>query len=131
MSAEAQVREVLATIDAAWRKKKFDGLERCFHEDATIVGPGHVEYARGRSTCADSYREFATNADVLDYSESSHDLRIWETAAVYTFQWNMTYRRGGGPTREQGSDQLVLMRGTEGWQVVWRYIQFQPVGETT
>ena len=65
MSDEAAIREVISRIDAAWREKKFDGLESCFHPDAAIVGPGHVEYTAGRSRCAESYREFATNADVL------------------------------------------------------------------
>lgn len=131
MSAESAIREIIARIDAAWRNKEFDGLEQCFHERAVIAGPGYVEYANGRSKCAESYREFAANADVLDYSEESHDLRIWETIAVYTFQWHMTYRRDGGPRREQGTDQLVLQQGPEGWQVVWRYIHFQPAGDAT
>lgn len=129
MSAERAIRETLAKIDAAWRNKEFDGLEKCFHEQAVIAGPGYVEYASGRGKCAESYREFATNADVLDYSEESHNLHIWETVAVCTFQWRMTYRRDGGPKQEQGTDQLVLQQGPEGWQVAWRYICFQPSGD--
>jgi ketosteroid isomerase-like protein len=129
MSAEEEIREVLAMIDNAWRNKQFDGLERCFHEHAVIVGPGYAEYARGRGSCAGSYRQFATDADVLNYSEDSHDLRIWETTAVYTFRWRMTYRRDGQPMQEHGTDQLVLQRGAAGWQIVWRYIHFQPAGD--
>lgn len=131
MSAEKAIRAILAKIDAAWRNKELDGLDQCFHEHAVIVGPGYVEYANGRSKCAESYREFATNANVLDYSEASHSLRIWETVAVYTFQWNMTYRRDGGPRQEQGTDQLVLQQGPEGWQIAWRYIYFQPADDAT
>ncbi|MGA9332670.1 MAG: DUF4440 domain-containing protein [Rudaea sp.] len=129
MSDEKAIRGVLARIDAAWRNKEFDGLEPCFHEHAVILGLGYVEYASGRSKCAESYREFATNADVLAYSEESHELRIWETVAVYTFQWSMTYRRDAGPRKELGTDQLVLQKGAEGRQVVWRYIHFQPAGD--
>lgn len=126
MSTEIEIREVLSKIDAAWREKKFDGLERCFHEHAVIVGPEYIECAVGRSECAESYREFATNAHVLNYQEEAHSLRIWDTVAVYTFQWCMMYRRDGGSKQERGSDQLVLQRGPEGWQVAWRYIYFQP-----
>jgi ketosteroid isomerase-like protein len=129
MADESAIREVLARIDAAWRNKAFDGLEHCFHEHAVIVGPGYTEYASGRDKCAGSYREFATNADVLDYSEDSHGLRMWETVAVYTFRWHMTYRRDAGPKQEQGTDQLVLQDGPEGWQVAWRYIHFEPSGD--
>jgi hypothetical protein len=126
MSAESDVREVMARIDAAWRLKQFTGLEDCFHEQAVIVGPGYVEYGRGRAVCAESYREFALNAQVLAYSESSHVLHIWEITAVYTFAWEMTYQREDGPKTERGTDQYVLEHGSSGWQVVWRFMNFQP-----
>jgi hypothetical protein len=41
----------------------------------------------------------------------------------------MTYRRDAGPKQEQGTDQLVLQDGPEGWQVAWRYIHFEPSGD--
>jgi len=126
MSAESAVREVIARIDAAWRSKQFDGLEQCFHEDAAILGSGYVEYAHGREKCTESYKEFATNAAVLSYSESAHSLRIWENVAVYTFSWEMAYQRDLGPKREAGTDQLVFQLGSLGWQLVWRYIYFAP-----
>lgn len=126
MSAESAIRDVIARIDAAWRLKQFDGLEQCFHEDAVILGPGYVEYARGRQKCAESYAEFATNAAVLSYSETAHALRIWENAAVYTFAWEMEYQRDEGPRLEAGTDQLVFQLGPAGWQLVWRYIHFAP-----
>lgn len=126
MLAETEIGRVIGTIEAAWKAKQFDGLESCFHERAVIVGPGFAEFAVGRERCSESYREFATNANVLEYSESNHELRIWEASAVYTFSWKMTYRRGGGPKTEAGTDQLFLELGSSGWQVVWRYIHFQP-----
>jgi hypothetical protein len=125
MPAETEIRKVIRTIDAAWKTKQFDGLEDCFHENAVIVGPGFVEFAIGRVKCAESYREFASNADVLEYSESDHMLRTWQAAAVYTFSWKMTYRRDNGPKTEEGTDQLFLELCTSGWQVVWRCIYFR------
>src|SRR5450759_857273 len=95
-SSAHSVRAVIAKIDAAWRLKQFDGLNECFHEDAVIVVPAYAEFARGREKCAQSYREFATNAAVLTYSESSHALRTWESTAVYTFAWEMEYQRQEG-----------------------------------
>jgi len=126
VSEEVAVRNVIEKIGNAWRRKQFEGLEECFHEDAVIVGPGYVEFGRGRGACAESYREFATNAQVLEYSESSHSLRVWEQTAVFTFSWEMTYQREGGPVHESGTDQLVLEHTANGWQVVWRYLFFQP-----
>jgi hypothetical protein len=126
MSDEAAVRDVISRIDAAWRLKKFDGLEECFHPEAVIVGPGYAELGRGRARCAESYREFATNAAVMSYSESGQALRLWDTTAVYTFAWEMTYRRAEGTQTETGTDQLVFQLGPEGWQLVFRFMDFKP-----
>jgi len=120
------VREVIAKIDAAWRLKQFTGLNDCFHDDSVIVGPGYVELARGADKCAESYREFATNAAILSYSESSHALRTWEAVAIYTFAWEMEYQRQEGPKREAGTDQLVFGIARGRWQLIWRYIYFEP-----
>jgi len=129
MDSEAEIRGVIAKIDAAWRAKEFSGLESCFHRDAQIVGPEYVRYAVGRDKCADSYREFATNADVLAYDERAHDLYVWDSIAIYTFHWRMTYQRSSGPKEEQGTDQLVLQKNQEGWQVVWRHIFFKATND--
>ncbi len=131
MPDETAIRKVIGIIDAAWKTKQFDGLEDCFHQKAVIVGPGFVEFAAGGEKCAESYREFASNAAVLEYSESSHVLRTWETSAVYTFNWRMTYQRESGPKSEEGTDQLFFELGSSGWQVVWRYIYFQPSTATS
>jgi ketosteroid isomerase-like protein len=125
-SAEHAIREVIAKIDAAWRLKQFDGLDECFHKDVVIVGPNYVEMACGREQCAESYREFATNAEVLSYRESSHALRTWETTAVYTFAWEMQYQRQESPRRESGTDQLVFELAQSRWQLVWRCLCFGP-----
>jgi uncharacterized protein (TIGR02246 family) len=123
---ETAVRDLIAQIDAAWREKKFPGLEDCFHTDAVIVGPGYVPYATGREACAESYREFATNASVLAYSESGHALRIWDGTAVYTFRWDMTYQHESDQKRERGTDQLVLGKGADRWRVIFRFVYFEP-----
>jgi hypothetical protein len=124
--ADLAIRGVIEKINATWRTKVFDGLEQCFHQEAVIVGPGYAEFARGRAQCAESYREFATNASVLSYAESAHALRIWESVAVHTFASEMEYQRQDGPTREVGTDQLVFEFVQGRWQLVWRYIFFTP-----
>jgi hypothetical protein len=126
-SAEVAVSKVITRIDAAWREKKFEGLEACFHPEAVITGPGFAEMARGRAACVESYREFATNAEVLAYSEANHQLRVWKSTAVYTFAWRMSFQRGEGPVHEKGTDQMVFQKGQDGWQVVWRYVHFESV----
>jgi hypothetical protein len=109
IAVENAVRSVLTRIDAAWREKKFDGLEECFDDGAVIVGPNYAEYAVGGKACAESYR-------------------AWPDTAVYTFAWQMTYERENGPHREAGTDQLVLGRFGAHWRVLFRHIYFSPAG---
>ena len=123
---EAEVRAVLARIEAAWKEKRFDGLDECFDKEAVIVGPNYAVFASGRTACAESYREFATNATVLAYSESDHALRLWEKTAVYSFSWRMTYERDGGSKLEVGTDQLILGLSRRTWRVLYRHINFAP-----
>ena len=118
------VEAVLRRIDLAWREKRLEGLDECFSDGAVITGPEFAVYAEGRSACAESYREFASNASVLCYSESRHQLRIAGSTAIYTFSWEMEYRREGDSRREQGTDQLVLSQNDGIWQVVFRQILF-------
>lgn len=127
-NSEDAVRDVIGTVDRAWREKHFAGLDECFHPDAVITGPDYVEYARGRERCAASYREFASNAAVLSYTETDQVLRTWGTTAVYTFSWNMEYQREKGPRREAGTDELVLELSEGRWQVIFRHIYFAPMG---
>ena len=123
--ASESVRALIARVNAAWREKRLDGLDACFHEDALIVGPGHKIMARGRSACVESYREFANDAGVLEYSEADHAVNLWGTTAVCTYSWVMTYRRGATSSREAGTDQFVCAFSSGQWVVVWRAITFQ------
>lgn len=121
---ESAVRAILQQINDAWREKRFTGLSDCFAENAVIVGPDYRTFASGRNACADSYREFATNAAVLEYAENNHELHLWPVTAVFTFAWRMTYQREHGPKAEAGTDQLVLSKVDGAWKVVFRYIYF-------
>jgi hypothetical protein len=123
---ETEVRAIIERISAAWRCKQFEGFNDCFDLNAVIVGPEYAEFARGRDQCAESYREFAMNAAVLSYTESNPSLNIWDCTAVYTFAWDMSYQRESGPIHETGADQMVFQLSQRGWQLVWRYIFFNP-----
>jgi ketosteroid isomerase-like protein len=122
---EEAIRAVLKRLEDGWRHQHFAGLDSCFASDAVIVGPGGMVYAAGGAACAESYREFAANAEVLEYSESEHALRIWPGTAIYTFKWQMAYAREAGAKRECGTDELVLSIVDGEWRIVYRNIHFE------
>ena len=54
-------------------------------------------------------------------------LRVWAATAVYTYSWEMIYEREKGVKKENGTDQLIFERTSEGWQMAWRHIDFHPI----
>ena len=124
--ANQAVKDVVARINRAWRNKDFAGLPECFVENAVMVGPGYQLLGRGRSFFVDSYRDFGASAAILDYSESTPIVEVFGSVAICAYSWTMTYLRDGKPNNESGADQFVLVGADSRWQVVWRYIFFQP-----
>jgi len=91
-----------------------------------MMGPGYKVLGRGRSFFVESYRDFATSAAILHYSESVPIVEVFDGVAICAYSWTMTYQREGTSNTETGSDQFVLVHSNSKWRVVWRYIFFQP-----
>jgi hypothetical protein len=121
-----EVRAVIAQINRGWREREFSVLPDCFAENAVMLGPGYTVLGRGRSFLVESYHEFATNAAVLQYTESEPLVEVFDSVAICAYTWTMTYRRADQPETESGSDQFVLSRSGSQWRVVCRYMSFEP-----
>jgi hypothetical protein len=121
-----EIRNLVESINQAWKQGLTTQLREFFHPDIVIVGPGFQEIVRGQAACIESYREFSTNAKVHDYIESDFKIEVWDDTAVCTYAWTMTYERAGERSRETGTDQFVFSRQHGKWLVVWRYIYFEP-----
>lgn len=125
------VAAILRAITAAWREGRADDLAPLFHERMVIAGPEHKAYASGRAACVESYREFAANAAVTAYNETAPTIHVWGDTAVASYAWSMTWRRDGAPSTETGTDQFVLGREQERWQVLYRLLLFAPAATTS
>lgn len=126
---EKSIRDVIAQINRAWREKDFVGLGECFSQSAVMVGPDYQILGRGRDFFVQSYREFSQSAAVIHYSETDPLLEVFDDVAICAYGWTMSYEREGVASTERGTDQFVLGRAGVDWQVVWRYIKFEPAGE--
>jgi uncharacterized protein (TIGR02246 family) len=121
-----EIGRLIRHLNEAWKSGRTDQLNDLFHTDMVMVGPGFQELVRGRAACVESYREFAANAKVHDYTESDFKIGVWGDAAICTYSWSMTYERAGEQSRETGTDQFVLSRQADKWLIVYRYIYFEP-----
>jgi uncharacterized protein (TIGR02246 family) len=120
---------LVAAINTAWRAGAFERLSALFHPDMVIAGPAGTIYARGRDACVESYRAFATQAEVLEYDAEAPVVQVWDdVTAVVAYAWSMTYRREGVTSTESGSDQFVCLLCGERWQAVHRLIVFDAAG---
>ncbi len=125
-SQSETIGRLIQDINKAWKSGRSDQLHDFFHADMVIVGPGFRELVRGRAACVESYREFAANAKVHDYTESDFKISMWGDTAVCSYAWSMTYERAGEQSRETGTDQFVFCRQGDTWLAVYRYIYFEP-----
>ena len=114
----------LTEFNRAWLDRRFEQLSEWFHPDVVIRGPGFQEVGRGREACVESYRQFMSSAEVLEFSETNTHTDTWEDAAAVTYDWTMAYRQGGETKRESGHELLVFRLHGGRWVVVLRVILF-------
>lgn len=120
------IRQVVQEINDVWRNGKTADLNRYFHANMVIVGPGCQEFGRGRDACVRSYEEFVRSAVIREYTESEPAIDVWGNTAVASYSWKMAYEQKGTLSREQGHDQFVFTREPDGWRAVWRMVTFGP-----
>ena len=82
--------------------------------------PGFSGRVEGRRACVDSYRQFMSSAQDVEYVEHDVAVQTWGTTAVARTHWEMAWRQGDGAQREDGHDVLLLTRDGGRWQIVWR-----------
>jgi uncharacterized protein (TIGR02246 family) len=120
------IRHIIQEINTAWRSGHTTDLNRYFHADMVIVGPGYQEFGRGREACVRSYEDFIRSAVIHECTESEPAIHVWGDTAVASYSWKMTYEQKGTVSREHGHDQVVFTREPDGWKAVWRMVTFAP-----
>jgi hypothetical protein len=108
----------IAGFNRAWLDRQFDQLaEFC---DADIV----MQLGRGRDKCVESYRQFISSAEVLEFEETNVRTDTWGDTAAITYDWTITYRQGGETKRDVGHELLVFTLRDGRWKVVLRVMLF-------
>jgi uncharacterized protein (TIGR02246 family) len=122
------IRDVLRTINDAWRRGRVEELGEYFHPEAVIVAPGFRKRAQGRDECMQSYKDFVAATKVTDYQESDMTVDIWGDTAVASYHYEIAWEVKGQPYRDSGRDVFVLRREGGKWLVVWRTL-VPPAGQ--
>jgi ketosteroid isomerase-like protein len=117
-----EIRQLLASINAAWTGGRVDDLSLYFHEDMIIAQPGFGVRGEGRSACVESYKEFTAMAEIKDLRESEHVVLVWGDTAVASYKFEVEYEMEGRVHHDTGYDLFVFTRESGTWLAVWRTI---------
>ena len=119
-----EIRVLLNQINDAWLKGRPEDLpavlDRCFHDDIVIKGPGFQAMGRGKDACVKSYADFMRQAGVRSCKLSEPEIDRFGDTAIATYSWEMTYEVAGQESHESGHDLFVLTRFQGRWQAIWR-----------
>jgi hypothetical protein len=114
------VRDAIAAINQAWRSGRVSDMIPYLHQDIVMTFPGFAGSVVGRDKLIAGFEEFCTNARVLEYTESDHQVEVVGNTAVVSYQFNMVYERPEYRERSQGRDLWVFQWSSDRWVAVWR-----------
>lgn len=119
-NAKLQIHEIMSVINQAWRTNNPFAMSPHLHPDIIMKFPGFSGEVIGRDALLESFKEFTTNARVLEYQESNEQIDVIGDCAVVTFQFEMLYERATYQERSKGRDLWIFHRISDSWVAVWR-----------
>ena len=90
------------------------------HPDIVMKFPGFSGEIIGCETLIESFKEFCTNAKVIEYFESDELINVIGNSAVITFKFEMVYERTNYRDKSTGRDFWIFERQDNNWVAVWR-----------
>lgn len=121
-TAHDTIRQLLTSINDAWRTGQPEQLDAYFHNDMRMFQPGAPGPITGKQACIASYQDFSRQATINDYSEADHSINVWGTTAVASYAFEIAYSIGGAHSRTVGRDLFVFTLDEGRWLAVWRTI---------
>jgi hypothetical protein len=113
--------DLVRSINEAWAQGRArEALPEMFIEEAVIVGPDLTRLAVGREECVQSYVEFASTVDLIEFDEFDHRVDSFGNAAVVDYAYRAVYRRDGEELTDYGRDVILAVDTAAGWRVAWR-----------
>lgn len=121
-TARAEVRNLIRRINEAWTSGRPEEVGPLLHEEVVFVFPGFAGRAVGRAACAGSYEDFCRQAKVHRFVAGEPEVDLWDSTAVATYTYDITYEMGGESFTEHGRDLFVFTQTPAGWQATWRHM---------
>ena len=117
-----KIHKVMKAINAAWTKGRPEEIAMYFHDDIVIAHPNFSGRGEGKEVCVQSFVDFVSNAEILNYQESEYSIDIWGDTAVVTYSYQFEWEMNQEKHNEKGNNLYVFSRDNEEWRAVWRTI---------
>jgi hypothetical protein len=114
------IREVMAAINRKWRENRPSEMYTYLHPDIIMTLPGFSGRVRGRGALLDSFDEFCTNAQILEYAESDEEIDVVGNVAIVHYRFDMLFERASSRARSTGRDIWAFEQVGGMWFAVWR-----------
>jgi uncharacterized protein (TIGR02246 family) len=121
-----EIREIVRTINEAWRAGDYDAIGQYVAEHVVMAPPGFEGRVLGRQAYVASFRQFAEVAVTHDFTTGVPQVDVIGFTAVAVCPFAITYELEGRKFREEGSDILVFALAEAGWRIVWRTLVSEP-----
>ncbi|MFT4062142.1 MAG: nuclear transport factor 2 family protein [Edaphocola sp.] len=107
-------------INNCWYQGRPTDLLDYFHQDVVFNSPDFKHQITSKENCVQTYTDFMNISSVIDYIESSPNIRIFEKTAIVTYDFEMKYEQKDKTYHEIGTDILVFGKDGQSWKVIWR-----------
>ena len=117
---ETEVHNTLSAINDAWRSGRPEEMKNYLHPNIVMKLPGFSQDIIGSKILIESFKEFCTNAKVLEYSESDEQINVIGNCAIASFKFEMIYEREKYRDKSTGRDFWIFERQEKNWIAIWR-----------
>lgn len=119
---EKDIKNVLQNINKSWAQGHPKDLERYFHNDMVIQGPGFQGAIKGKSNCGKHYEDFLAHTNIKNYKDSEYVVNIWDKTAVASYKFDIEFETDGEIRKESGYELYTFLKEADVWKAVWNTI---------
>ncbi len=119
---EKDIKNVLKNINKSWTQGHPKDLEKYFHSDMVIQGPGFQSAIKGKSDCVKHYEDFSAHTNIKNIKDSEYVINIWDKTAVASYKFDIEFETDGEIRKESGYELYTFLRESNVWKAIWNTI---------
>lgn len=117
-----EIEDKIRKINELWIKGELKELEKHFHSDMIIQGPGLQVSIKGNRNCIKHHEDFLTHTKVKSFKDSEYVVNVWGNTAVASYKFDIEFESDEETRKESGNELYAFLQEDSIWKVVWNTI---------